>query len=234
MLCPSMPPETQPIVVDVVIAAKDAATSLPSVIAAVPSRAVRSVVVVDYGSSDSTGAVARDAGAIVLRAPRGGYGAACQRAIEHLAALPKPSDVVVFLAADGSDEPSEIPVLVTPIARGDAELVIGTRAAADGRLQRAVAVRLIGAIYRHRFDDLGPFRAIALPALVALGMSDNGTGFGVEMQVKAVKLGLRIVEIPVSHRRASGAGAGLGRRVRSGVDRTSRTLFHILRHATAR
>jgi glycosyltransferase involved in cell wall biosynthesis len=210
-------------VVDVVIAAHNCAETLPQVLADIPPRQRRSVVVVDYGSTDATGQAARDAGAVVLRESRGGYGAACRRAVDHLAALPTPSDVVVFLAADGSDDPREIQALVRPIARGEAELVIGKRSGRGGGVRTAVAVKLIGAIYRHQFEDLGPFRAIRLPALVALGMRDSGTGYHAEMQVKAVRLGLNILEVPVA-----------SRRVESGLGSTTKVLFHIFRNATAR
>ncbi len=216
----------EPLVVDIVIPARNAAETLRDVIRGVSPRERRSVVVVDYGSTDQTAHVARDAGAVVLRVRRG-FGAACKRAVNHLAALPKPSDVVVFLAADGSDDPAEIGSLVGPIQRDDAELVIGKRDGAASRLGQAVALRLIAAIYRHRFEDLGPFRAIRLPALVALGMSDSGSGYNAEMQVKAVRLGLSIIEIPVSWRCPDGSG-------QERLGSTSKLLFHIIRHATAR
>lgn len=213
-------------VVDIVIPARNAAETLREVVRGVSPRARRSVVVVDYGSTDQTAHVARDAGAVVLRV-KGGYGAACKRAVDHLTTLPTPSDVVVFLAADGSDDPAQVELLVGPILRGDAELVIGKRDDGVGRVGQAVALRLIAAIYGHRFEDLGPFRAIRLPALVALGMSDSGSGYNAEMQVKAVRLGLSIIEVPVSWKCPDGAG-------RERVGSISKLLFHIIRHSTAR
>jgi hypothetical protein len=97
-----------------------------------------------------------------------------------------------------------------------------------------VALTLIGVLYRRRFEDVGPFRAIRFPALIALGMRDGGDGWNVEMQVKAIKLGLRIVEVPVSHREAAdGAGSAL-RQARKSIGRTGRMLFQIFRHSTAR
>jgi glycosyltransferase involved in cell wall biosynthesis len=216
--------------VDLIIAARDHASSLAPTLAALPSRLVRSVVVVDNGSTDSTATIAHDAGAVVLRESRAGHGAACLRAIAHLENLPRPPDTVVFMAPDGSDDPRDIPALLGPIALDNAELVIGVR---QGRRVRSVESRvligLIGAIYRHRFDDLGPFRAIRFPALVALALSESSAAFHIEMQVKAIKLGLHIAEVPVRTRLPPGR-----RRPNPSLQATSKAFFHILRHSTSR
>jgi hypothetical protein len=110
--------------------------------------------------------------------------------------------------------------------------------AVDGAVRPGAGARLalglIGAIYRHRFGDLGPFRAIRLPALIALGMRDAGSGWAVEMQVKALKLGLRVAEVPVAVRAAPASDEPLLRRCRDSVEATGRVLFQIVRHATAR
>jgi glycosyltransferase involved in cell wall biosynthesis len=190
---------SEPLVVDLVIAAHNCAGSLGATLAALPARELRSVVVVDSASTDATALVARDAGAVLLHEPAHGYGAACRRAIGHLENLPRPPDVVVFLSSDGSDR-----------RRGD-----------------RLALGLIGLLYRHQFADLGRFRAIRFPALVALGVSDRGEGWNTEMQVKALRFGLRILEVPVSAPRVSRGGGD------SLVD-TGRKVFQILRHATAR
>jgi glycosyltransferase involved in cell wall biosynthesis len=220
-------------VIDVVIVTRDVAETLGAVIAAIPPRRARSVVVVDCGSTDSTCQVARDAGAVVLRS-HGGYGAACRRATEHLASLPRPSEVVVFMAGDGRDDPSQLDDLLAPIGGEGAELVVGVRPASAGASPgERVALRLIGAIYRYRFEDMGGFRAIRLPALVALGLDDPGAGYLVQMQVKALRLGLRIAHVPVRPLVTS-ARAPLGRRLRRDLGHTGKALFHILRHATAR
>jgi len=222
------------LVVDAVIPARNHASTLGAVLAGLPLRSLRSVVVVDNASTDATAEVARDAGAVLLREARRGYGAACRRAQEHLEVLPRPPDVVVFVGADGRDDPADLLLLQAPIVDDNAELVIGTRQhqgrTARGRHAR-VAIGLINAIYGHRFDDLGPYRAIRFPALVALGLNDRGSGWGVQMLVKAVRMGLHIAEVPVSGRPA-------GERGRQGaldsVEATGRVLFHILRNATAR
>ncbi|WP_428262722.1 glycosyltransferase family 2 protein [Haliangium sp.] len=231
-----LPPSPASLVVDAVICARDQADPLAATLAEIPTRLLRSVVVVDNGSRDTTASVARDAGAIVIHAPRGGYGAACRRAIAHLEALPRPPDAVVFLAADGSDDPAEISLLLTPLRIDNAELVVGVRSDRErpGRGRRDRLTRaLIAAVYRHRVSDVGPFRAIRFPALVALALQDGGSGFHVEMQIRALKLGLHVVEVPVSAR-AVGARAPARRRLGRELDRTGRSLFYIVRHATTR
>jgi glycosyltransferase involved in cell wall biosynthesis len=214
-------------VVDVVIAARENAATLGEVIDALPSRRIRSVVVVDRHSRDNTAEIARDRGCVVLRQRHSGYGAACRRALAHLESLPRSPDAVVLVAADGSDAAGELASLLEPIETDNAELVIGVRP--DGARPRGsrLALGLIGVIYRRRFADLSPLRAIRFPALVALAVGDLGSGWDAEMLVKAVKLGLRIVEVPVAGGLAPAAAA-------DGLARTSRSLFRILRHATAR
>jgi glycosyltransferase involved in cell wall biosynthesis len=224
-------PSSGPLVVDLVIPAHNCAGSLGATLAALPSRELRSVVVVDSASTDATSLVARDAGAVLLHEQGPGYGAACRRAISHLEALPRPPDVVVFMSSDGSDDPADIARLLLPIRSGSAELVLvdpshGRGPAAGDRL----ALGLIGLLYRHQFADLGRFRAIRFPALVALGLSDRGDGWNVEMQVKALRLGLRIDEVTASPRSRPARADS----VRASLSSTGRKVFQILRHATAR
>lgn len=226
-------PPSEPLVIDLVIAAHNCAGSLAAVLAAVPSRELRSVVVVDSASTDATSMVARDAGAVLLHEPSQGYGAACRRAIAHLESLPRPPDVVVFLSSDGSDDPADIARLVEPMRSSGAELVLVARRPARGDgvtgAGDRLALGLIGLLYRHQFADLGRFRAIRFPALVALGLSDRGEAWNVEMQVKALRFGLRIDEVTVDGR-SRPAREG----VRASLSSTGRKVFQILRHATAR
>lgn len=214
-------------VVDVLVPARNCAATIAGVLDGVRARSVRSVVVIDNDSDDSTAQIALDRGAVVLRERARGYGASCRRGQRHLESLPRPPDAVVFLPADGSADPAEIPSLLEPIAADNAELVVGVREKGRGCGSR-LGVAMIGAIYRHRFTDIGPFRAIRFAALVALGLRDRGDGWNAEMQVKAVKLGLQIVEVPVTEQ---GAGA---RDAARGAALAGRTLFQILRHSTAR
>lgn len=219
-----------------VIPARDHERSIGHLIREIPARTTRSVIVVASGSKDATARVAEDAGAVVIRENFPGLGAACLRAVAHLTTLPKPPDAVVFLSADGSDDPADIPALAKPMEGGLFDLVIGSRALARKRLPAPgdlVALNLIHAIYGHRYSDVGRMRAVRYPALIALGLGDTGNGYLVEMQVKAVRVGLRIAEVPV-HGRRPVAPSGFGDGIRGKLDAGSRVLYAILRHATAR
>jgi len=230
----------KPLSVDVVIPCRNEAATLGQVIAAVPTQKVRTIVVVDNGSTDRSAQIAEDAGALVVRETRVGYGAACLRGVFHLSTLPQPPDVVVFLPADGSCDPAEIPGLLLPLRDSLFDLVIGSRALGEGkqvRLLKAkhfVATSLIHAIYGHRYTDLGPYRAIRYPALIALGMRDAGYGWLVEMQVKALKTGLRIAEVPITYHAPDGRKTSLGEQVKGTLGASTKAIFQIFRHSTAR
>ena len=198
--------------VDVVIPAYNEEESLPLVLAAIPGAAVDRVVVVDNASTDRTAEVATAGGALVVGEKRPGYGSACLAGLAYLGAN-RPPEVVVFLDGDFSDYPEELPLLLQPIARDRADLVIGSRVLGErergallpqARVGNWVACHLIRLLYGHAFTDLGPFRAIRWGALEALGMRDPDFGWTAEMQVKALKAGLRVVEVPVRYRRRVG------------------------------
>ncbi len=188
----------------VVIPARDEEHSIGRVLKAVPEW-VDEVVVCDNGSTDGTAEVARAHGARVVSESRRGYGSACLTA---LSALDGP-DIVVFLDGDYSDHPEEMDRLVDPIARGEADLVVGSRVrgqCASGALTvqaRAgnwLACRLLRWVWGATYTDLGPFRAIRFTALERLEMRDPDYGWTAEMQVKAARLRLRTAEVPVSYR----------------------------------
>lgn len=231
MVCCARVSNGQELVVDVVIPARDCAGTLAAVIGALPWRRLRSVVVVDRASRDATGQIARDAGAVVLREARPGYGAACLRATQHLESLPRRPDVVAFVDPHGAADPRELPALLAPIQGEGAELVLAVPARKRRPLSARVATGAIGVLYRHDFAGVDSFRAIRYPALIALGLSDRSSGWNVEMQVKALKLGLRIAEVEVAARTGDGAPKASPRRA---LGSTGRALFRILRHTTAR
>jgi glycosyltransferase involved in cell wall biosynthesis len=165
------------------------------------------VVVVDNGSRDATPAVAREHGARVVTESRRGYGQAC---LAGIAALSSGTDTVVFLDADGSDDPEDLVRLLAPVREGKAALALGSRTAAaksSGAFtpQQAfgnwLATGLMRVLFGARYTDLGPFRVIRREALERLRMQDTNYGWTIEMQIKAHRTGLKIVEIPVNYRR---------------------------------
>ena len=176
----------------------------------VSSPLVREVIVVDNGSTDRTAAQAQSARARVISEPRRGYGNACASGV--LAANPG-SDIFVFLDGDGSDVTSELPALATPVLTGRYDFVIGSRIRGQrepGSLlaSQVFAGWLAGALIRLRcgvrYTDMGPFRAISRTALESLQMSEVTYGWNLEMQMKAARDGLRILEIPVRYRLRQG------------------------------
>ncbi len=216
------PPEHRPerapdMVIDVLIPALNEERSLGHVLDAIPDGWVRRVVVVDNGSTDRTADIAREHGAEVVTEPQRGYGAACLAGLRHLAS--DPPEIVCFLDADFSDHPEELPRVVEPIVDDAADMVIGSRTIGEHErgalLPQAVfgnklACFLIELFYGYRFTDLGPFRAIRWSSLQAVGMEDEDFGWTVEMQVKAAKLHLSSVEVPVSYRKRIGVSKVTG------------------------
>lgn len=201
-----MPATLKP-TVDVIIPAFNEALSIDQVIHAIPRAWVREVVVVNNNSSDRTSEVARNSGATVLDEPRQGYGFACLRGIAHI--RKNPPDIVVFLDADFSDFPEQLPQVISPILSGEFDFVVGSRALGKREagsmtpqqlVGNALATWLIQRFHGFRFTDLGPFRAIRWEALDLLDMQDTTYGWTVEMQLKALKKQLRITEVPVDYR----------------------------------
>ena len=193
-----------------IIPALDEEPAIGQTLDRVPRDLYREIIVADNGSRDRTAEIARAHGATVVSEPERGYGAACLRAIS---ALPGNVEAVVFMDADASDDPSEAVLLLEPIYEGRADLVIGSRTlgrAEKGALEphqvlgNRLATGIIRAFYGHRYTDLGPFRAIRAEALQRLAMRDRNYGWTIEMQIKALRHKLRIVEVPVSYRRRVG------------------------------
>ncbi len=233
--------EKSRLILDVLIPALNEEGSVGKVVAALKSlgHPVRHVVVVDNASTDRTADAAQKAGAIVVKEQVRGYGAACLRGMAFLAKQEVKPDVVAFLDADGSDDAQDIPRMIDGIVSG-ADLVVGSRTIGIAepqslsraqRVGNAVATTLIRAVYGQNYTDVGPFRLIRYPALLALGMTDEDHGFMIEMQVKAVRRGLRIIEVPVRyHPRV----AGESKNVKGSMAAGRKMLLTILRHSTQR
>jgi glycosyltransferase involved in cell wall biosynthesis len=191
--------------ISVIIPAYNEEESLPHVLNDLPQDRLHQIIVVDNRSTDRTAEVARANGATVVSEKRRGYGQACLTGMDTL----DNPDIVVFLDGDYSDFPEEIDLLVEPIAKGEADFIVGSRMILkesrkallpQARYGNQLAVFLIRLFFGHRFTDLGPFRAIRYESLQAIGMRDRNFGWTVEMQIKAVRKGLRIREIPVHYR----------------------------------
>ena len=209
--------------------------SIGLVLRDIPKDCVEKVIVVDNGSMDRTADVAKGMGGAVIHEARKGYGSACLAGIEHAKKLQP--EVVVFLDADYSDHPEEIPHLLQKIAEGY-DFVIGSRLLGkaepgallpQARWGNRLAVSLIRVFFGQRYTDLGPFRAIKWEKLLALNMQDRDFGWTVEMQVKAARAGLRIAEVPVSYRKRIGVSKVTG--TISGTVRAGyKILFTIFRY----
>lgn len=195
--------------VAVVIPTLDEEAAIAGVIALIPPGVVDDIIVADSASTDRTVERARAAGARVICESRRGYGQACRAGAEAAGDC----DIIVFLDGDGSDCPELIPALVQPIAEGRTDFVIGSRtrgAREPGSMSahQILAGYAIGAairfLYGVRYTDMGPFRAIRRDALLRLGMRETSYGWNLEMQMRAAQMGLRIIELPVAHRRRAG------------------------------
>jgi glycosyltransferase involved in cell wall biosynthesis len=205
--------------VSVVVPALNEADAIVGVVRSMPWPRIAECIVVDNGSSDGTGDVARDAGARVVTSPRG-YGAACDAGAK--AAV---GDVLVFLDGDGADNVAQFDEIAGPVLRGEADFVIGSRIRGKREpgsmnFSQVFAAYLIGALvkmmYGFHYTDMGAFRAIRRDVLHAMGMTEMTFGWNLEMQVRAVQCGLRIVEVPVDYKcRAAGESKVSGNLVAS-------------------
>ncbi len=193
----------------VIIPALNEEQSIGRVIDAIPQGLALEVIVVDNGSTDRTADIAAARGARVVRQPKRGYGAAC---LAGIAAACRP-DIVAFLDADLSDDPSLLPELLRPILEGRADFVVGSRMAGKresgalpfhSRFGNWLAGRILTHLYGQPSTDMGPFRAIRHSALCRLDMRDEGYGWTMEMQAKAARLRIPTVEIPVPYRKRIG------------------------------
>jgi len=200
--------------IGLVIPALNEEEALPLVLEELPTGAVDRIVVCDNGSTDRTAEFARLAGAEVVYEAKRGYGQACLTALAELlgSSASDPlgdSDLIVFLDADHSDYPADLPQLIAPLLREEVDLVIGSRvrggATMDALLPQAwfgnrLACGLMRLLFGAHYSDLGPFRAIRVDALRHLDMRDVDFGWTVEMQLKAKVFGLRVTEVPVRYR----------------------------------
>ncbi len=209
--------------VSVIIPALNEERAIAKVIDDIPKTLVHEIIVVDNGCTDQTAEIAQRNGAKVVKEPHKGYGSACMMGIKKV----NSSDIIVFLDGDYSDDPTQMHTLVEPIKKGIADFVIGTRVPCEkgAMLPQAVfgnrlATYLMKVLFNAQFSDLGPFRAIRYEHLCALNMQDKNYGWTIEMQLKAAKSGMTILEVPVRYRKRIGtskiSGTFIGS-IRAGV-----------------
>jgi len=200
-------------IIDVIIPVYNEADSIGKVINEIPTNLVRHIIVCNNGSTDETSAIAMLAGAVVVNQPIKGYGNACLKGMEYVAALESRPDIIVFIDGDYSDYPEEMPHLIEPILKNEVDMVIGSRALGSmesGAMMPQqifgnwLATTLIKFIYNYEFTDLGPFRSIRYDKLIDMEMTDKTFGWTVEMQVKAAKMKMKTKEVPVSYRKRIG------------------------------
>lgn len=198
--------------IKVIIPAYNEEHSIASVINDIPE-SVDEIIVVNNNSNDDTAKKATEAGATVLTETRKGYGYACLKGMDYIAGQPTKPDVVVFLDGDYSDYPEELSKLIEPILKDNIDLVIGARVKTKREPNSMtpqqvfgnwLATSLMKLLYRARFTDLGPFRAIKHQKLLDLHMQDKTYGWTVEMQLKALKQKLSYIEVPVTYRKRIG------------------------------
>ncbi len=226
--------------VSVVIPALNEEEPIGDVVRAIPREIAGEVIVVDNGSDDRTAEVAREAGARVVSEPKRGYGRACRAGVEAVA---PDAEIVVFLDGDGSDCPELMERLIGPIVAGTHDFVIGSRT--RGRrepgsmnFQQIFAGRAAGlllrALYGVRYTDMCPFRAIRRDALARLDMREETYGWNLEMQMRAARAGLRILEVSVDHRRRAGGESKVSGTVRGTFLAGARILYTVARIAVER
>ena len=194
---------------DVILPVLDEAGAIPWVLGAMPPG--YRAIVVDNGSSDGSGAIAAELGALVVDEPRRGFGAAC-----HAGLLAASAEIVCIMDCDGSFDPGELPRLVALIESGEAELALGRRRPAAGswpahaRLANLVLVRLLRARAGVVLRDLGPMRAARREALLDLDLRDRAFGYPLEMVLRAAAREWPIVELAVAYRPRTGSSKVTG------------------------
>ena len=201
-------------IIKVIIPAFNEQDAIANVVNEIP-KIVDEIIVVSNNSTDNTELNAKNAGATVLKEHRKGYGFACLKGMEYIAnlALEKQPYIIVFLDGDYSDYPAQLIEIIDPIIKDDIDFVIGTRVK---RLRETgamtpqqvfgnwLATFLMTLLFKAKFTDLGPFRAIKYQKLLALKMVDKTYGWTIEMQLKVLKQKLRYVEIPVKYKNRIG------------------------------
>jgi glycosyltransferase involved in cell wall biosynthesis len=185
---------------NVILPVLDEAQAIPTVLAGLPVGWIP--IVVDNGSVDGSGAIARRHGAIVVTEARRGFGAAC-----HAGLTAATEDVVAFMDCDGSFDGADLDRVASPVLTGDLDLVLGSRTPERGSKawpwHLTMANRVLAHSVRRRtgvtLADLGPMRVARRAPLLALGIRDRRFGWPLEMVMRASRADWRIGEVPVAY-----------------------------------
>ncbi len=221
--------------VSLIIPALNEAECLAPLLAEVPAGLICQMIVVDNGSTDSTAEVARKAGALVIGEPRRGYGFACAAG-----AATAEGEVLAFMDGDGSFAPGELPDLLAPLAREEADLVLGSRMRVDPqklampthqRFGNLLFVWLLRQRYGLALTDIGPYRAIRRELLLALDMQEHTYGWPLEMIIKTARRRKPMVELPVTYRPRFAGQSKVGGTLRGSVLTAYRYFRVMLRYA---
>ncbi len=221
------------------IPARNEAAALPGLLATLDAAgAVDAVLVVDNGSTDGTAAVARDGGARLVHAPRPGYGRACQRGLRELRSWDPPPRAVLFLDADDRSGAREAGRVLAPVLGGTADLVSGARRPTAGvpahaRMGNRLVCWILRGVYGWTARDVGPLRAARLEVLAGLALDDPDFGWNVQMQVRALRAGLRIREVPVEFSARQRGSSKISGSARSSVQAGRRMLTVLAREVLA-
>lgn len=225
--------------ISVIIPALNERESIGQVVSSMPWPLIAECIVVDNGSSDGTGQIARDAGARVICAPRG-YGSACKAGAEAALAT---SSILVYLDGDGSDNIEDFHRVVSPIEEDRADFVLGSRIRGHpqpGSMlgSQILAAHLVGflllVLQGVRYTDMGPFRAIRRSSLRQLSMSETTYGWNLEMQIRAAQHKLRILEIPVDYHCRIGGVSKVSGNLRASLTAAVRILGVVFRIGLSR
>lgn len=224
-----------PKIVSVIIPCLNEEEAIGSVVQELWAQQVDEILVVDNGSTDSTAANARAAGARVVAQSVKGYGLACVTGLQNVRS---DTEIVCFLDGDGSDVPEYLRAIVTPIAEDDADFVMGSRI--RGKRERGsmtaqqivagwLAGLLLSLVYGVQFSDMSPFRAMRKNKLHALGMAETTYGWNLEMQMRVASDKMRILEIPVDHRCRRGGVSKVSGNVAAGLRAAAKITSTFLR-----
>ncbi len=218
-----------------ILPARNEAETLPLVLKAIPE-IVDKVIVVDNGSIDETANIAQNNGVFVVYEPIAGYGRACLAGIKFLSH--EPPDIIAFADADGSDDISRLHEILNPIIYGSADFVIENRIPTSKealsfqqRFGNFLATYLTYLLWKFKYHDLGPMRAIKWDSLMDLDMGDKNFGWTIEMQIRALKYNLRITEVPLPYYKRAGGKSKISKTLKGTLKAGIKILWVVFREA---